>query len=79
MEVIIGHHKNFDFSSDDIAGVLFQYPDTNGLIQNFERLVKRAQEAKVGFYLIQILIKRRERGNIAVDNIFISLKIFSRS
>ena len=52
MEVIIGHHKNFDFSSDDIAGILFQYPDTNGLIQNFEGLVKRAQEAKVRFHFI---------------------------
>ena len=47
MEVIIGHHENFDFSNNDIAGVLFQYPDTNGIIQDFEGLVKRAQEAKV--------------------------------
>ena len=81
MEVIIGHHKNFDFSSDDIAGVLFQYPDTNGLIQNFEGLVKRAQEAKVkvSFYLFQVLTKRQERKNSPVSNVFIPLEIFSWS
>jgi len=46
MEVIIGHHKEFDFSGNDIAGVLFQYPDTNGLIEDFEGLVERAHAGK---------------------------------
>ena len=47
MEVIVGNHKDFDFSNSDIAGVLFQYPDTNGIIQDYEDLVKRAHEGKV--------------------------------
>ena len=41
------HHKDFDFSAGDVAGVLFQYPDTNGIIEDFEDLVARAKAGKV--------------------------------
>jgi len=46
LEVIVGNHREFDFSGNDVAGVLFQYPDTNGFIDDFEDLVKRAKEHK---------------------------------
>jgi glycine dehydrogenase len=46
LEVIVGNHKDFDFSGGDVAGVLFQYPNTNGIIEDFEELVTRAKEGK---------------------------------
>ena len=56
LEVIVGNHKDFDFSGNDVAGVLFQYPDTNGLIDDFEDLVKRAKEHNVLKFLLQIIL-----------------------
>ena len=47
LEVIVGNHQDFDFSGGDVAGVLFQYPNTNGIIEDFEPLVARAKEGKV--------------------------------
>jgi hypothetical protein len=32
-----------DFSKKDIAGVIFQYPDTYGCINDFSQAVKNAQ------------------------------------
>ena len=37
-----------DFSKKDISGVLFQYPDTEGSILDFEGVVKEAQKYGVG-------------------------------
>ena len=45
--MIIGDKESFDFSNQDVSGVLFQYPDTNGKIDDFSDLVERAHEAKV--------------------------------
>lgn len=47
MEIIIGDHNTFDFSKGDVSGVLFQYPDTNGRIDDFQDLVQRAHAGKV--------------------------------
>ena len=33
-----------DFSKKDISGVIFQYPDTEGSIHNFTRVVEDAQK-----------------------------------
>jgi len=52
MEVIVGDHRDFDFSNGDVSGVLFQYPDTNGKIEDFTDLVERAHAGKVLFALI---------------------------
>ena len=49
LEVIIGDRESFDFSSEDVSGVLFQYPDTNGNIVDFSELVEKAHDAKVKF------------------------------
>ena len=38
LQVVIGQ---------DVSGVLFQYPDTNGKIDDFSDLVKKAHDAKV--------------------------------
>lgn len=37
-----------DFSRKDVSGVLFQYPDTEGKVEDFTELVERAHEAGVG-------------------------------
>ncbi|KAJ7383841.1 hypothetical protein OS493_025717 [Desmophyllum pertusum] len=46
LEVVIGDRESFDFSNQDVSGVLFQYPDTNGNIEDFSDLVERAHDAK---------------------------------
>ena len=47
MEVIVGDHHDFDFTNGDVSGVLFQYPDTNGKVEDFTDLVERAHAGKV--------------------------------
>ncbi|KAM7446728.1 hypothetical protein ABFA07_004971 [Porites harrisoni] len=46
LEVIVGDRESFDFSNQDVSGVLFQYPDTNGNIIDFSNLVEKAHNAK---------------------------------
>ena len=36
-----------DFSGKDVSGVLFQYPDTDGRVEDFTALVDRAHKAGV--------------------------------
>ena len=45
--MVIGDRESFDFSGQDVSGVLFQYPDTNGKIDDFSDLVEKAHDAKV--------------------------------
>lgn len=33
-----------DFSGKDVSGVLFQYPDTEGKVEDFSELVERAHQ-----------------------------------
>lgn len=40
--------REFDLSAGDICGIMFQYPDTNGHIEDFSALVKEAKQNKVG-------------------------------
>ena len=47
--MIVGDRESFDFSNQDVSGVLFQYPDTNGNIIDFSNLVEKAHNAKVKF------------------------------
>lgn len=49
MDIILGDKESFDFSQEDVSGVLFQYPDTNGTVKDFSDLVKRTHEAKASF------------------------------
>lgn len=37
-----------DFSGKDVSGVLFQYPDTEGKVEDFTELVERAHQMGVG-------------------------------
>ena len=47
MEIVVGDFKQFDFSNNDVSGVLFQYPDTNGNINDFTELVEKAHQGVV--------------------------------
>uniref|UniRef100_A0A8C9P1R8 glycine dehydrogenase (aminomethyl-transferring) n=1 Tax=Spermophilus dauricus TaxID=99837 RepID=A0A8C9P1R8_SPEDA len=40
--------NEMDFSGKDVSGVLFQYPDTEGKVEDFTELVERAHETGVG-------------------------------
>jgi len=42
MDVVVGDLKDADFSNRDFAGVLIQYPDTEGSIYDFTDLAKEA-------------------------------------
>jgi len=37
--------KTVDFSKKDIGGIIFQYPDTEGSIEDFSEIIKRASDA----------------------------------
>lgn len=42
-----------DFSGKDVSGVLFQYPDTEGKVEDFTDLVERAHQTGVGKPLVE--------------------------
>ena len=46
-----------DFSQKDIAGVLFQYPDTEGNIYDFTRVVAEAKKNGVSFFALSWILK----------------------
>ncbi|KAK3716749.1 hypothetical protein QZH41_018229 [Actinostola sp. cb2023] len=46
IEIVKGDKNSFDFTGKDVSGVLFQYPDTYGLIDDFSKLVEKAHEGK---------------------------------
>ncbi|XP_029639891.2 glycine dehydrogenase (decarboxylating), mitochondrial [Octopus sinensis] len=46
LDVIVEDAEKMDFSHNDITGVLLQYPDTNGKVQDFGDVISRAHQAK---------------------------------
>lgn len=42
MQVIVGKVHDLDFSNRDYSGVLLQYPDTDGSVQDFSEVVHNA-------------------------------------
>lgn len=46
IELVIGTHKEFNFS-EDFFGALLQYPDVNGTIHDYRSFVERAHDAEV--------------------------------
>lgn len=47
IEVVVGPWKNVDFGSKDYCGALVQYPDTDGVVQDFSSFVDRAHQSGV--------------------------------
>lgn len=47
VEVVVGVHTEFDFSGGDVCGVLVQYPDTNGHVEDLSHVTERAHQSNV--------------------------------
>lgn len=65
IEVIVKNLSQADFSNRDFAGVLFQYPDTDGNIEDFSELVEQAHSHGVST-------------NQYPFNLFFSMKVIKR-
>ncbi len=46
IEIVVGDHKEFDFSSE-YFGAILQYPGRNGTVHNFKDFVQKAQDAEI--------------------------------
>ena len=44
IDIEVGNVFNVDFSKKDISGILFQYPDTEGNIMDFTKVVENAHK-----------------------------------
>ena len=44
IDIEVGNVFNIDFSKKDISGILFQYPDTEGNIMDFTKVVENAHK-----------------------------------
>lgn len=51
-EVIVGHISSIDFSTREYSGVLLQYPDTFGDVQDFAEMSQNAKKNGVRIVLI---------------------------
>jgi glycine dehydrogenase len=49
LTVELGNVFAADFSNRDVAGVIFQYPDTEGSIYDFSEVVQRAHSNGVSY------------------------------
>ncbi len=47
MKTVLKLPHEMDFSGKDVSGVLFQYPDTEGRVEDFTALVDRAHKGGV--------------------------------
>ena len=47
MQLDVRPWRKFDLAASDICGIMFQYPDTNGHVEDFTKLVEEAQKNKV--------------------------------
>ena len=47
LHIEVGDLNAMDLSAGDVTGILFQYPDTEGTIQDHTELVQRAHDAGV--------------------------------
>lgn len=46
IEVVVSDRAGMDFSKGDVCGVLYQYPDTEGSIEDFQDVIKACHDAK---------------------------------
>ena len=44
INIEVGNVCDFDFSKKDISGIIFQYPDTEGSIMDFTKVVDKAHK-----------------------------------
>ena len=51
IEIVVKSLNEMDFSKKDVSGFLFQYPDTEGSIENLEDFISKAKGFGVRFFL----------------------------
>ena len=69
IELVIGNHEEFDFSSE-YFGVILQYPGKFGKVHNYKTFVEKAQESSIKVAVaadILSLVKLESPGNFGVD------------
>lgn len=69
IELVIGNHQEFDFSSE-YFGVLLQYPGKFGQIYNYQSFVEKAKESSIKVAVaadILSLVMLESPGNFGVD------------
>ena len=47
IEVVVGNHQTFDFTQDNIFGILLQYPAANGEVFDYTDLIATAHELNI--------------------------------
>ncbi len=69
VELVVGNHEDFDFSSD-YFGAILQYPGKTGRVYDFKEFVSKAKEAQIKVAVaadILSLVKLEAPGNFGVD------------
>ena len=61
LEILIGEVFEMDFSNRDVSAVIFQYPDTNGNVHDFSKLVEQAQSYGVSLHFLGLLNESHPR------------------
>ena len=44
IELNVGDHTKFDFSGGRVCGVVLQYPNTDGVVEDYTRLIEEAHK-----------------------------------
>jgi len=69
VELVVGNHKDFNFSSE-YFGVMLQYPGKTGTVHNYKEFIKKAKEAQIKIAVaadILSLVLLESPGNFGVD------------
>lgn len=69
IELVVGNHKEFDFS-DDFFGAILQYPGKTGIVHNYKEFIKKANNSKIKVAVaadILSLVMLESPGNFGVD------------
>ena len=56
IEIIVGSVKTIDLADHEISGILFQYPDTFGDVQDFAKIAENAKKNKVNMNTVGPLL-----------------------
>ena len=44
IELVVGDHTRFDFSGGQVCGVALQYPNTDGVVVDYSRVIEEAHK-----------------------------------
>ncbi|GHC49084.1 aminomethyl-transferring glycine dehydrogenase [Ulvibacter litoralis] len=69
IELVVGNHETFDFSSE-FFGMILQYPGKTGRVYNYKEFIAKAKDAQIKVAVaadILSLVKLESPGNFGVD------------